>query len=86
MGCCGNSYVPIPGTQYSGGENNLAYSPPPSNPQWKVTYPNGVTLEFDHEWQAEQARAISGGIKEKIDPGEPQPGEPENGRDPVQSA
>jgi hypothetical protein len=40
----------------------------PTGTRWKVTYSNGATMVFDHEWQARQAESRSGGTVERLDP------------------
>ncbi|WP_367139603.1 hypothetical protein [Saccharothrix sp. HUAS TT1] len=41
---------------------------PPSGTRFEVTYPNGAHAEFDYEWQAAQAQAISGGTVRPLFP------------------
>lgn len=76
MSCCGSSYSPhLNGDLHRGA--GVTGSPPAIElPRWRVTYPNGAVLEFEHEWQAAQAAAISGGLVERLDP-PTRPGEPD---------
>lgn len=58
-GSCGGRATPasLTGVATAGTET----VPTLTRPKWRVTYPNGATVDFDAEWQAAQAVALSGG-------------------------
>lgn len=65
IGCnCGGKRPAQPGAL-----TGVAGQPPaPANTQYEVTYPNGAVVVFNHEWQAHQALALSGGSLRTLEP------------------
>lgn len=69
MSCCGGARPYTPATALTA--TVTAPTAPVKHTRYKITYPNGAEMEFDHQWQAAQAQAMSGGVVEEIPPDTP---------------
>jgi hypothetical protein len=66
MACCGGARAYTPASALTASVS--APAAPVRHTRWKITYPNGADMEFDHEWQVRQAQAMSGGVVEELPP------------------
>ena len=57
-------------TALTGAATTFAATSGDTATKYEVTYPNGAVVVFDHEWQAVQAQALSGGSLRKVVPAE----------------
>lgn len=66
MSCCGGARAYTPASALTA--SVTAPAAPAKHTRYKITYPNSAEMIFDHQWQAAQAQAMSGGVVEEIPP------------------